>query len=364
MSRIFINYRRADTEGYVGRLYDHLVQHFRPDDIFMDVSSIEPGQDFAQVLEDAVSACDIFLAMIGPHWLTLVDEDSERRLDQWNDFVRIEIESALKHNKLVIPVLVGGVKMPKPDSLPETIKLLSRRNAIELSHQRFSYDVQKLIETVKAALPAHPSFKKKTDPEVLYHKQEAIKAVRLDLVGATDSPLYKFRNENRYFPVIGEGNPDANILFIGQAPGKTEAEQGVPFVGPSGDVLDEMLAGIGLKREDVFVTNIVLDRTPDNRDPLPEELEYYEKFADRMLDIIQPAVIVSLGGYATAYILKKLDVPEKRGKISDLHGKLIKAHLPYGDIHVLPMFHPAVVLYTASKKETLRVDFDKLRLFI
>lgn len=364
MSRIFINYRRADSEGYVGRLYDHLIKHFQPEDIFMDVSSIEPGQDFVQVLEDAVAACDVFIAMIGPLWLTLSDENGTRRIDEWNDFVRIEIASALKHNKLVIPVLVGHAKMPGPDDLPDDLKTFARRNAIELSHPRFGYDVQKLVDTIKSTIPSHPSFKKKAPTEVIQKKTAALKELRLELVGATASPLYTFRNENRFFPVIGDGNPDANIVFIGQAPGKVEAEQGTPFVGPSGEVLDELLTGIGLKREDVFITNIVLDRTPDNRDPLPEELAFYEKFADRILDIIQPAVIVPLGGYAMAYILKKLDAPEKSRKIGDIHGKLIKATLPYGDIHVLPMFHPAVVLYTASKKETLRTDFEKLRLFI
>ncbi|MDQ7028176.1 MAG: uracil-DNA glycosylase family protein [Anaerolineae bacterium] len=364
MSRIFINYRRADSEGHVGRLYDHLVQHFRPDDIFMDISSIEPGQDFVQVLEDAVATCDIFLAIIGSRWLTLANAEGERRLDLWNDFVRIEIESALKHDKLVIPVLVGGAKMPSPDDLPATIASLSRRNAIEVSHQRFGYDVQKLIETMKSQLPAHSSFKKQADPEVIYKKQEALKDLRIELVGATDSPLYQFRNENRYFPVIGEGNPDANIFFMGEAPGHLEAEVGKPFVGQSGQLLEEWLAGVGIKREDVFLTNILLDRPPKNRDPLPEELQFYEKFADQLLDIIQPAVIVTLGRFAMQYILKKLDVPEKKGKISDQHGKLIKAQLPYGEIHVLPMFHPALALYAASKKDMIKADFEKLRLFI
>src|SRR5687767_9864927 len=112
MSRIFINYRRQDTEGYVGRLYDYLARHFERDDLFMDVDSIPPGADFVTVLENAVAACDVFIAMIGPHWLTAADEAGSRRLDHWNDFVRIEIASALKQGKLVIPVLVGRARMP------------------------------------------------------------------------------------------------------------------------------------------------------------------------------------------------------------------------------------------------------------
>ncbi len=188
--------------------------------------------------------------------------------------------------------------------------------------------------------------------------------MRDDLVGATDSPLYSFRNENRLFPVLGAGNPDANIIFIGESPGKVEAAQGVPFVGPSGEVLDEMLNSIGIDRDAVFITNVLLDHPPGSRDPLPEEIDFYTPFLDRLIDIIQPSVIVTLGRFAMVYMLKKLDLPEKRGKISQLHGKLIKAAMPYGDIHVVPMYHPAVVLYTASQRETLKKDFEKLKLFI
>lgn len=364
MSRIFINYRRTDSEGYVGRLYDHLVQHFDPQDIFMDVNSIEPGADFVQTLEDAVAVCDIFIAMIGPQWLHAVDANGERRIDQWNDFVRIEIASALRQNKLVIPVLVGQAKMPTPKDLPEDLHLLARRNAIELSHQRFSYDVAQLISAVKNAAPTRTALKAPADSETARRKADALKRVRDDLVGATNSPLYNFRNDNRHFPVLGAGNPDANILFIGESPGKVEAAQGVPFVGPSGEVLDEMLRSIQIKREDVFTTNVLLDHPPSSRDPLPEEIDFYAPFVDRIIDIIQPAVIVPLGRFAMSYMLKKLDLPEKRGKISQLHGKLIKARLPYGEIHVVPMYHPAVVLYSASQKEILKKDFEKLKLFV
>lgn len=364
MSRIFINYRRQDSEGYVGRLYDHLVRHFPPDDVFMDVDSIEPGADFVQVLEDAVAACDVLLAIIGPQWVSIADSDGQRRLTQWNDFVRIEIASALKQGKKVIPVLVGQARMPAPTDLPEDILLLARRNAIELHHRHFARDVEKLVTAIRRDELAEKGLLKAQDDEVLRTKEAAIKALRLELVGATESPLYQYRIENRYFPVIGEGHPDANIFFIGESPGKMEAESGKPFCGPSGDVLDEMLRGIGLKREDVYLTNILLDRAPDNRNPLPEEIAFYAPFVDRLIDIIQPAVIVTLGRFAMQYLLKKLDVPEKRSTISNLHGKLLKAQLPYGEVHVVPLYHPAVVLYSASQKDILRKDFEKLKLFI
>lgn len=364
MSRIFINYRRQDTEGYVGRLYDHLLNHFERDDIFMDVDSIQPGVDFTKALEDAVSGCDVFIAMIGPQWLSAADETGQRRLDQWNDFVRLEIASALKLDKMVIPVLVGKARMPAPNLLPEDISSLVRRNAIELSHERFGYDIDRLVEAIRSGISAGFSMKPRADAATLRQKDMALKTLRLDLVSATASPLYEFRTKTRSFPVLGEGNPDASIMLIGEAPGKNEAEQGKPFCGPSGEVLADLLRGIGLKREDVFTTNLLLDRPPEKRDPLPEEIEFYAPFVDKILEIIQPAVIVPLGRFAMGYILKKYDLAEKRSKISDVHGMMLKALSPYGEIYIMPLYHPAVVLYSASQKDTLRKDFEKLRLFI
>ncbi|MEO8395949.1 MAG: uracil-DNA glycosylase family protein, partial [Chloroflexota bacterium] len=362
--RIFINYRRQDSEGYVGRLFDHLTRHFDAKDVFMDVDSIPPGADFLAVLENAVAACDVFISVIGPQWVTISDEAGTRRLEHWNDFVRVEIASALKQGKMIIPVLVGQAKMPPPTALPEDLVPLARRNAIELSHNRFAYDADKLVTAIKAYAPLNPLNKIPGNDEVVQRKAEAIKAVRLDLVGATGSPLYQFRNESRVFPVIGEGNPDANIFFIGEAPGKNETAIGRPFCGPSGEILDEMLKGIALKREDVFLTNVLMDRPPEKRDPLPEEIAFYEPFLDRLIDIIEPTVIATLGRFAMEYIFKRLDLPEKRSKISIVHGKLVKTQMPYGEVHIMPLYHPAVVLYSASQKELLRKDFEKLKLFI
>jgi uracil-DNA glycosylase len=365
MGRIFINYRRQDSEGYVGRLYDHLTQHFAREDVFMDVDNIKPGVDFVKALEEAVAACDVFLAIIGPQWLHAANDAGERRLDEWNDFVRIELISAIKMNKAIIPVLVGRAQMPSLRDLPEEISALARRNAFELSHQRFAVDVAKLAEIINAAAPPKESLAKPpADNETLRKKEAALKQVRLDLVSATESPLYHFRVENRLFPVMGEGNANANIMFIGESPGKTEAEQGKPFIGPSGEVLADMLKSIGLKREDIFITNLVLDRPPEKRDPTPEEIIFYTPFVDRIIDIIQPTVIATLGRFSMEYLLKKLDVVEKKAKISELHGKLMRAKLPYGDIHVVPLYHPAVVLYNPTQKDILRQDFQKLTLFV
>jgi uracil-DNA glycosylase family 4 len=365
MSRIFINYRRQDSEGYVGRLYDTLAQHFARTDIFMDVDNIKPGADFITVLEEAVAGCDVFLAVIGPIWSTISDDQGKRRLENWNDFVRIELASALKQGKLVIPVLVGRAQMPSPTDLPDDLVPLVRRNAIEISHQRFTYDVERLANVIKEVFgdrtaATTPVVTSASNPQ----KEALFKAARADLVDATTSPLYAVRSQNRYFPVIGEGNLDAKIMLIGAAPGKHEAEQGRPFIGPSGDVLEEMLNIIQLKRADVFITNLVLDYPGEKRDPTVAEIAFYGPFLDRLIDIVQPRIIATLGGFAMDYILKKLDLPEKREKISQIHGKLIKTRVSYGEIHVVPLYHPAVVLYSMTQKEPLKKDFAKLKLFI
>jgi uracil-DNA glycosylase len=364
MTRIFISYRRQDSEGYVGRLYDHLLLHFEAGDVFMDVDAIKPGADFIQTLEEAIAGCDVLIAVIGPQWAAVTDESGTRRLDLWDDFVRIEIASALKQNKLVIPVWVGGARMPAPALLPEDIAALARRHAMEISHSRFAYDVQHLADAIHSAVPANESFKPRADSETLRQKTEALKALRDDLVNATASPLYQLRVENRLFPVLGEGHADANLMFIAESPGRYEAEQGRPFCGPSGDVLEELLNEIGLKRSEVYVTNVLLDTPGEKRDPTPAETAFYAPFVDRLIDIIRPAVIIPLGRFAMEYVLKKFDLPEKRHKISDLHGKLIKAEAHYGEIHVVPMYHPAVVLYSASQRATLRRDFEKLKMFV
>lgn len=150
--RIFINYRRGDDPGFTGRLFDRLEQTFPPERLFIDVDSIDPGEDFVRVLQDQVDQCDVLLAVIGRGWLEATDENGKRRLQLDNDFVRIEIESALKLGKRVIPVLVNNADMPKPDTLPETLKPLTRRNAVRLTHDRFKADTQGLIKVLEGAL--------------------------------------------------------------------------------------------------------------------------------------------------------------------------------------------------------------------
>lgn len=150
--RIFISYRRADSAGYAGRIYDRFVAHFGEDTIFMDVDTIEGGLDFVKVLEDAIQSCDLVIALIGRQWLNIKDKSGKRRLDNPEDFVRIEIATALKRNIRVIPVLVDGVSMPPSTELPENLKALARRNALQVNHHSFNPDVYRLIEHSESAL--------------------------------------------------------------------------------------------------------------------------------------------------------------------------------------------------------------------
>jgi hypothetical protein len=146
---IFISYRREDTSGYAGRLYDQISSHFGRDHVFMDVADLEPGSDFVDTIEKRVSTCDALIALIGKNWLTIKDEQDQIRLKKPGDFVSVEIAAALKRNVEVIPVLVGGAKMPPQQELPESLQSLSRRQALELSDVHFMHDVADLIEALK-----------------------------------------------------------------------------------------------------------------------------------------------------------------------------------------------------------------------
>ena len=148
-AKLFINYRRDDTAPYAGRLYDRLIAHFGEDQVFIDIDQIEPGEDFVEVINRKVGTCDIAIVAIGPHWLGATDASGKRRLDDEEDFVRMEIVAALQRNIRVIPVLVGGAQMPRKQDLPEPLAPLSRRNAIELSETRFHADVKRLIEAIE-----------------------------------------------------------------------------------------------------------------------------------------------------------------------------------------------------------------------
>src|SRR5262252_9918975 len=150
--KIFINYRRDDSMSTAGRLHDRLAQTFGRKNLFMDVDHIPAGVDFVDFLRSQVAACDVFLATIGPNWLDAKDDSGRRRFDNSDDFVAIEIAAALARNIRVIPVLVDGARTPKADKLPDSIKPLVRRNAVEVRNAQFGRDAEALIERIREAL--------------------------------------------------------------------------------------------------------------------------------------------------------------------------------------------------------------------
>ncbi len=144
-----MNYRRHDTEGESGRLFDDLVFQFGERSVFMDVAAIEAGRDFRKAIDESVAGCGVLLAMIGPGWIDAANESGELRLNDSNDFVRMEIASALKRDIPVIPVLVRGAKMPRAHQLPDDLRDLAYRNCVELTHARWKSDVQVLIGALR-----------------------------------------------------------------------------------------------------------------------------------------------------------------------------------------------------------------------
>lgn len=193
------------------------------------------------------------------------------------------------------------------------------------------------------------------------NREAGLAAIEDEIEMLTTSPLYAYRVAQGWRPVIGEGDHDASLMLIGEAPGKEEARQGRPFVGASGRMLDELLASVGLQRADVYITNVVKDRPPDNRDPTVDEVRIYAPFLARQIELIQPRVIATLGRFAMQFVLTHFAMPEAGQKISTLHGRPLVAHAPYGEVRVVPLYHPAVALYAAKQKQTLLADFQQVR---
>ena len=193
---------------------------------------------------------------------------------------------------------------------------------------------------------------------------ELLKQIKQEIIDLKDSPLYDYRTKNKSFPVIGEGSHEAEIIFIGEAPGVNEAKTGKPFCGAAGRILTEMIESISLQRHNVYITNIVKDRPPDNRDPLPEEISIYAPFLDRQIEAIEPKVIATLGRYSMAYIMKKFGLESELKTISQIHGKVFDAITPYGAIKIIPLYHPAVALYQNSLKEEMFKDFKVIKNYL
>lgn len=199
-----------------------------------------------------------------------------------------------------------------------------------------------------------------------------------DEVTTLECALANERRKNGVLPVLGEGNHDAKIMFVGEAPGKNEALKGMPFCGASGKFLDVLLESIDLDRKTVYITNLVKDRPTDNRDPYPEEIESYGEFLKRQIQIIKPEVIVTLGRLSMKYIFEYVGLTAELLPISKIHGKTFKKNIKAlnisqteatpesvieksREVTVIAMYHPAVALYKGTNRKVLLEDFQNIK---
>jgi hypothetical protein len=188
-STIFLSYRRMDADGHAGRLYDRLQQAF-PGQVFMDVSTLAPGMDYVEALEKSVSSCGVLIAMIGREWLNAQDERGRRRLDSPDDFLCVEIATALQRKVCVIPVLVGGARLPQPEELPEELVPLLRRQAIVLTPEGYDDGIQRLIQAIRPALKEAESPQAREKPQRITTRQvEAQQALAVQGWPATSNAL-------------------------------------------------------------------------------------------------------------------------------------------------------------------------------
>lgn len=160
--------------------------------------------------------------------------------------------------------------------------------------------------------------------------------------------------------VMGDGNPDAEIVFIGEAPGKNEDLQGLPFVGASGKFLNEMLDSIGLNRGDVYITNIVKYRPPENRDPTPAEKQIFLPYLQRQLEIIKPKLVVTLGRHSANCFDSKLKISDQHGLLSEMELNFTNVGTKSYKVGFLPLYHPAAALYNGKMRSVLMEDFAKI----
>lgn len=192
-------------------------------------------------------------------------------------------------------------------------------------------------------------------------KSDELRKIKDEIVALKNSPLYGYRAENKYFPVIGEGSHDARIMFVGEAPGENEAKTGRPFCGRAGKVLESLLESAGIKREEVYITNIVKDRPPGNRDPLPDEIALYAPFLDRQIAILKPKVIATLGRFSMQYVMNRYGLEWELAPISVLHGKVFETEIEGEKVKVTPLYHPAAAIYNQELMKTLESDFQVLK---
>ncbi len=189
--------------------------------------------------------------------------------------------------------------------------------------------------------------------------QNELEKIGREVLNCRKCSLYKERSH----PVLGQGDPKAKIMFIGEAPGYWEDQKGQPFVGAAGKVLDELLDSVGIKREEVYISNILKCRPPNNRDPKPEEITACAPYLERQIKIIGPKIICPLGRYSMTFIMGMFGLKSEIQPISKIHGRVFELRSLFQDIRIIPLYHPAVATYNANMKEILKKDFKVLENF-
>ena len=188
-AKVFICYRRDDSAGHAGRVQDRLEREFGRDLLFMDVDAIPLGVNFSKVLREEVAKCGVLLAVIGPNWLDARDKNGNRRLDDPNDFVHIEIAAALQRDIPVIPILLDGARIPKADQLPKDLEELALRNGLDVRHASFHNDMEKLIRGLKGQLQDRQKIAGSAAKEEQRRSQQQVKPWLLPLIGAVVAAL-------------------------------------------------------------------------------------------------------------------------------------------------------------------------------
>ncbi len=191
----------------------------------------------------------------------------------------------------------------------------------------------------------------------LKEKDQKLKRLKNQVVNCKKCSLYKTRN----LPVIGQGDHNADILFVGEAPGKNEDETGIPFCGRAGKILDELLKSVDLDRENVYICNILKCRPPKNRDPKSEEIKKCTPYLEKQIKIIKPEVICSLGRFAMTFLMNKYGLKDEVKSISKDHGNKYEIKVFSKKTVFIPMYHPAVATYNPNMKDVLKKDFKLLK---
>jgi len=209
-------------------------------------------------------------------------------------------------------------------------------------------------------------------------KEQEFRKVKEEVINCRKCSLYEERIKNNYYPVIGEGSHQAKIIFVGEAPGLNEARTGRPFCGRAGDILDELLELVEIRREDIYIANILKCRPPQNRDPQLEEIKACVPYLERQIEIIKPEIICPLGRFAMEFLMKKHGLKNQIQGISKIHGKIFEPQIAAENlqgslfeqkkeevrrIKIIPLYHPAVATYNPSMMEILKKDFKILEKF-